>query len=145
MLKFTRFNIMGLDVTPKEVSPLFSDLLKKHLINIKLDVREKEMVIIPDKKLLATSAVKNIIPLKPDSPKIKELGRSYLESDRLTEDQYKTFVSVMTTYFQSLGLSYTLSFQEFDNDDTSLKNIVVDGTVVGALPMPASFPVKKTA
>lgn len=86
-----------------------------------------------------TSAVINKVMLEADDPRIKKLGRDYLESERLTEKQWNVVVDTLTNYLQRFGVKYTLEMQEFPDDPRSISVIVKDGVVVGELPKPRSF------
>lgn len=137
MLTFANFNILGMPVDAIALRQMYVKHLARHKILVDMG---STWVLKPIEKKLAISSVKNRIPLKEDSPKRKELGRDYMESERLTEAQHNIFVDSVYKYFQSLGISFDVTFQEFADDPTSITTIIAQGKVVGALPTPKSFP-----
>lgn len=147
MLGFTKFNIGGLEFTDYK---LLGGMFKKHLelIGVVCNV-----IILTDGFALSEvekgkcfkSKEMNIIPMKPGDPRIVKQGRNHLESFRLTKEQYDGLVDVINLYFTKMGISCLIEFQEFSDDPNSKYVLVENKKIIGKLPVPGSFTIKKGA
>lgn len=116
--------------------------------NIKASLKKnKETIeILPsvDKKLFL-AAKKNYIPLKTGDARIKELGRDYLESERLSERQYKHLEATFSKYLDQIGISCLIQLFEFADDPNSFV-VIRDESCNNYLtkwPQPSSFPLER--
>lgn len=145
MLLFKDFSIAGISVTSQGVSSLLKEELTKAKIKCELiNVGNEIHCTFGDKKH-PESLVENKVMLRKDSPRIKDLGREYLISFRLTRKQHEAFEKIVTNYLQSIGLSYTMTYQEFADDPLSRITVVDNGVVVGKLVQPKDFPIEMGA
>ena len=99
----------------------------------------------PMEKRLFLSTKTNRIPLKPGDARIKELGRDYLESTRVTEKQHEAIVKLLTHGLNEIGLSCTIRYYEFENDTNSfidLRKDVCDSVDAWTKLTPNSYPVE---
>jgi len=88
---------------------------------------------------LAKSRQYNAIQLKEGDARIAKLGRNFLESTRLTKEQYIKFQELLHEPFDKLGLSCDITY--INNDERSA--IRVGKLKYNGLPTPKSFPIDK--
>lgn len=94
---------------------------------------------VKDNKLFI-SIVKNKIQLNFNDVRVAKIGRSYLFSERLTEEQYDGMIKVLNTFFDKTGIECDIKFYEFKNDDKSFV-LWRQGKVKYTIYKPNSFPV----
>lgn len=141
MLKFSNFNIKGNEIgNLKELYDLFIKQLNTLKVKCAGSCDGKNIQVSFTDKKYFVSSVTNKIPLKEGDPRIKQFERNYLESHRLTKEQFGGVEKILTSYFQRLGVSYNLTMQEFANDGKSVVSVVENGIVKGSIPVPSSFP-----
>lgn len=147
MVYFTKFHIAGLEINEyKKLIELFKKQLDILGIACNANILTDGFVLneVEKGKVFKSKDV-NIIPMKTGDPRIEKSKRDYLESHRLTKDQYSSLVIIINSYFMKMGITCLIEFQEFADDVGSKYILVENKKVVGNLPVPGSFPIKKGA
>lgn len=143
MFNFYDFNISGLKVPMDNgvFMDMAIDFLSSNGIRCYAKINEKGFHFsnTAPKGRVFRSEEPNVIHLAENDPRVKSLGRTYLETDRLTETQHKLVSEFLTTYFTKLGVSYSLDYVK----DSEKKTIVLNSKLVNVLVAPSSFPIKK--
>lgn len=131
----------------REIGNLIKDRLNKLNIRVK-DYIDQDFIqydnveVVGSKGHLFASKVKNIRPLSPGDPRIAKLGRDYLESNRLTKEQWDGVINTFKEIFDGLKLHADIKLYEYDNDATSFIALRTND-VHGTWPSPTKFTVPK--
>jgi hypothetical protein len=146
MISISKINLSGMPASEsdlKNIYALFKDVLKKANIkdNSELSNGEIKLHYIDGKyKKWFHTLKKNRIHLEEGDERIKKFGKKVLESDRLNEKQYDIACDLILNKIRSLGYSASIVYQEFQNDEASLIELVKGKEVVGKFPRPNNFP-----
>lgn len=147
MITITNLNIAGLKLTDEvKLAEILTKALVVQGIKFKITTAKDGSIIFHEveKGKMFISEQENMVPMKDTDPRIAKLGRKHLGTNRLTKEQYNSMVEILTTTFTRMGVGCQIEFQE-SGDDTTKYTLVDDKTIVGALPIPGNFPLKKGA
>ena len=140
MIVFSNASVAGLPVSTKEINTLMLKKLKSLGVLAKLNT-DSNIVPITARRLF-NSVVTNTIPLEDTDPRVAKLARNYLETERLTKEQWDVTTNTLVSYYASLGIDVLIEFQEFADDPASKQVLVKGKVVLGTLPAPSSFATK---
>lgn len=117
-------DIMIGQISLKELDKLTA-LLKKKLneynISFNMHSSDNKIWFKPlQKGKYFSSVTPNKIMLNKNNSRTKTLGRDYLNTNRLTEKQHSKITTLLSRYLNDLGITHTISFQEFEDDPASL-------------------------
>lgn len=116
--------------------------------NIKATIKKVgntlEFVSNTEKKMFFVEP-KNYIPLKEGDSRIKELGRNYLASPRLSKRQFKHLCDTFSKYLDMIAINCTIALYEHPED---MKSFIVirdqdNNNFVNKWPPQGIFPVEK--
>lgn len=122
------------------INTILNDILKPKLnqaaIKYKAQVFEGEIIFEEvDSHKIFVSSKENKIVLADDDTRIKSLGRNYLNSNRLTQKQFKRLVEIFNGSLDKLGISADMMITSEKED-----HVLREGITNHGWPVPKSFP-----
>jgi hypothetical protein len=131
------------DSVIKDLYKLYRTKIPEKLnVNCKIFMQDNKIIFDTvhtkgEYKYLFSSMVENRFPLQDGSPLIKEKGRNYLNTDRLTEEQWNGTVNLIVKSLDDLKLNADINMYQEDKV-INLRNKTVNTT----WPKPGKFSVK---
>jgi hypothetical protein len=120
------------------VNVLASRLNKLNILT-KITIKDKTIVFnYVDGDKIAQSKVDNRIVLSEGDPRIVKKGRNYLESKRLTKDQYNGLFNIVNELLNELGLNGNVVFT-----NRAKSYLIREGRTISPPPAQKSYPVAK--
>ena len=105
-------HINGISVNTAMIQKVITDRLNKAGIAFSLTTPTNGALVFrgSDKLTVFSSKFENRIPMAKDDKRAKELGRPFLKSKRLNEEQYKQLFSALKEPFDDLKISCKMVF-----------------------------------
>lgn len=123
-IKFGKFEYTNINSVVQQIRSVMLEKMKAGKILCSTLVTNGTIVFdnVPDKdpKKLFLSEKKNHVDLPDGDPRIKKLGRKYLETHRLTLTQSDlVWKEIINGTLDNLGVSCVIAVQEFADDEKS--------------------------
>lgn len=133
------------NINAHDVAQIIKQKLLDSKLNFHLDPRDKVIVFgVVDGDKLFTSSVDNKVVMNTDDPRVKKLGRSYLNTKRLTKKQEDSmWKDAINKTLTDLGLFADIKLYEFEDDSSSFQ-LLRSGDDVKEWPLKSSaYPTQK--
>lgn len=135
-------------------APMKAETLVEYLverfktINVACNMKAKKNTIEisqnSEKKLFMSTKI-NYIPLKAGDKRIKEKGRDFLESERLSEKQLKQLMKIFSVHLDQIHVSCSVKLYNSKTDSQNFVEVrdVSCNNYINNWPMPTSFPLER--
>lgn len=93
-----------------ELIKVIASRLSKFKIATKIGITNNGLIFNPvDGTKIAISTVDNKVMMKPDDPRIQKKGRNYLDTKRLTKEQYDNFFGTVQNVLDELNVKANIT------------------------------------